>query len=71
MDELVSYLGRLTIEKATTVPVDFEAHARRDGHGHEGSANQQTHHSEHHHDNEENWVAALVLARRPIDSPES
>ena len=34
VDELVGYLGKFTIEKATTVSVDIEAHARRDGHEH-------------------------------------
>lgn len=71
VDELVSYLGDLVVEKATTVSVDFEAHARRDGHGHGELANQHLCHSEHHHSDEDNWVAAFVLARRRVQAPKS
>lgn len=63
VDELVSSLVELTIEKATTVHVDFEAHSRRDGHGAD--------HSNHDRDDQGDWVAAFVLARRPLEPPKS
>ncbi len=50
VDEILSYLKELTIEKAKIIKIDFEAHARREGHDHKGDSG--------------DWVAAFVRASR-------
>ena len=50
VDEILSYLKELTIEKAKIIKIDFEAHARREGHDHKGDSS--------------DWVAAFVRASR-------
>ncbi|MDA0262569.1 MAG: class I SAM-dependent methyltransferase [Chloroflexi bacterium] len=70
VNELTGYLSELTIDKATTLPVDFEAHVLRDGHGH-GDTADRAHQPEHQHHEEKNWVAALVRARRFVETPKS
>ncbi len=63
VDEILSYLQELTIEKAKIIKIDFEAHARREGHDHL-SRGQESSHSKHGKDNAGDWVAAFVRASR-------